>query len=58
MAALLLETFRQLLGSAFTDDVRLAWSRIYNQLAKIMIEAMVAAAPESAPAAQHQDHLR
>ncbi len=41
----LLETFRQLLGSAFTTDVRLAWSRVYNQLAKIMIEAMESVAP-------------
>ncbi len=46
----LLETFRQLLGPAFTDDVRLAWSRIYNQLAGIMIEAMEAAAPPASVA--------
>ena len=30
-------------ASAFTDDMRLAWSRIYNQLASIMIDAMESA---------------
>ena len=35
----LLETCRQILGEAFTADVRLAWSKVYNQLAQIMIEA-------------------
>lgn len=34
----LLETFRQLLGEAFTVDLRLAWSQIYNQMVGIMIE--------------------
>ena len=39
----LLETFRQLLGDRFTTDMRLAWSKIYNQLARLMFEAAEAA---------------
>jgi len=35
----LLESFRQVLGKRWSVDLRLAWSRIYNQVAKIMIEA-------------------
>ena len=35
----LMETFRQLLGEHFTTDVRLAWSGVYNELARMMIEA-------------------
>jgi len=35
----LLETIRRMIGDAFTLDVRLAWSRIYNDLARIMLEA-------------------
>ncbi len=40
----LLETVQRMLGERFTLDVRLAWTRIYNQLASIMIEAMQTAA--------------
>jgi serine/threonine protein kinase/class 3 adenylate cyclase/hemoglobin-like flavoprotein len=36
----LLETVQRMMGERFTLDVRLAWTRIYNQLASIMIEAM------------------
>lgn len=39
----LLETVQRMMGERFTLDVRLAWTRIYNQLAAIMIEAMAAA---------------
>ncbi len=39
----LLETVQRMMGERFTLDVRLAWTRIYNQLASIMIEAMTAA---------------
>lgn len=35
----LLETIRRIIGDAFTLDVRLAWSRVYNDLARIMIDA-------------------
>jgi len=35
----LLEMVRQMLGDAFSLDIRLAWSRTYNRLAKVMIEA-------------------
>ncbi|MFL6201814.1 MAG: protein kinase domain-containing protein [Thermoanaerobaculia bacterium] len=35
----LLEMVRQMLGEAFSLDIRLAWSRTYNRLAKVMIEA-------------------
>jgi class 3 adenylate cyclase/hemoglobin-like flavoprotein len=35
----LLETVQRMLGERFTLDVRLAWSRIYNQIAGVMIEA-------------------
>jgi class 3 adenylate cyclase/hemoglobin-like flavoprotein len=34
----LLETIRRMIGDAFTLDVRLAWSRIYNELVRIMLE--------------------
>ena len=34
----ILETFRQLLEEDFTVDLRLAWSQVYNQMVKIMIE--------------------
>jgi class 3 adenylate cyclase/hemoglobin-like flavoprotein/tRNA A-37 threonylcarbamoyl transferase component Bud32 len=40
----LLETIRRMIGDAFTLDVRLAWSRIYNDLARIMLEAAEAPA--------------
>ena len=40
----LLETVQRMMGERFTLDVRLAWTRIYNQLAWIMIEAMGEAA--------------
>lgn len=43
----LLETFRLLLGEAFTVDLRLAWSQIYNQMVGIMIEG--ATLEENAP---------
>lgn len=43
----LLETIRRMIGEAFTLDVRLAWSRIYNDLARIMLEA--AEAPSRPP---------
>ncbi|HKI06605.1 MAG TPA: protein kinase [Thermoanaerobaculia bacterium] len=36
----LLETVQRMMGERFTLDVRLAWTRIYNQLAAIMIGAM------------------
>lgn len=35
----LLEMLRQMLGQAFTVELRLAWSHIYSQLASIMIDA-------------------
>lgn len=36
----LLETPRQMLGERWDVDLRLAWSAVYNRLAKVMIEAM------------------
>jgi hemoglobin-like flavoprotein len=41
----LLETIRRMIGDAFTLAVRLAWSRIYNDLARIMLEAAEVAGP-------------
>ena len=35
----LLEMLRQMLGQAFTVELRLAWSNIYSKLASIMIDA-------------------
>jgi eukaryotic-like serine/threonine-protein kinase len=35
----LLEMLQRLLGDAFTPEVRRAWSRVYNQIARVMIEA-------------------
>ena len=40
----LLEMLRRMLGGAFTSEMRLAWSQVYNQLAKVMIDASEEAA--------------
>jgi ferredoxin/hemoglobin-like flavoprotein/tRNA A-37 threonylcarbamoyl transferase component Bud32 len=40
----LIETIRRMLGPGFTMDVRLAWSRIYNEIARIMLDASEGAA--------------
>jgi ferredoxin/hemoglobin-like flavoprotein/tRNA A-37 threonylcarbamoyl transferase component Bud32 len=40
----LIETIRRMLGPGFTMDIRLAWSRIYNEIARIMLDASEGAA--------------
>ena len=51
VGATLLQTFEDLLGDAFTRDVREAWTAAYGLLAGIMRDAAAAAERETAAAA-------